>query len=57
MIDQDKVVIGGEINKETSQIAPTVMDSVTEQDAVMGEEIFGPIMPILAFDDFHEMCN
>ena len=28
------------------------MDNVTYEDAVMGEEIFGPIMPILTFDDF-----
>ena len=52
LIDKEKVIIGGEINSETNQIAPTVMDHVTEGDAVMGEEIFGPIMPILTFDSF-----
>lgn len=52
LIDNSKVVIGGETNAATLQIAPTVMDNVTEADAVMGEEIFGPIMPILTFDDF-----
>ena len=57
LIDPDKVVIGGEINAETYQIAPTVMDHVTEADAVMGEEIFGPIMPILTFDDFDAVVD
>lgn len=52
LIDPSKVVIGGETNVDTCQIAPTVMDNVTYDDAVMGEEIFGPIMPILTFDDF-----
>ena len=52
LIDKSKVVFGGEVNTETHQIAPTVMNHVTEADAVMGEEIFGPILPILAFDDF-----
>ena len=52
LIDQKKVVIGGNTNPDTCQIAPTVMDNVTYDDAVMGEEIFGPIMPILTFDDF-----
>ncbi len=52
LIDQNKVVLGGETNADTCQIAPTVMDNVTYDDAVMGEEIFGPIMPILTFDDF-----
>ncbi len=57
LIDKDKVVIGGETNPQTCQIAPTVMDNVTESDAVMGEEIFGPIMPILTFDSFDELLK
>ena len=57
LIDKSKVVIGGETNSKTNQIAPTVMDNVTENDAVMGEEIFGPIMPILTFDDFDNLVD
>ena len=57
LIDRDKVVIGGEVNESTCQIAPTVMDNVTEADAVMGEEIFGPIMPILTFDCFDTVVD
>ena len=57
LIDQSKVVIGGEVNTETNQIAPTVMNHVTEADAVMGEEIFGPILPILTFDDFDTVVD
>ena len=57
LIDKSKVIIGGETDRRTNQIAPTVMDNVTESDAVMGEEIFGPIMPILTFDNFDEMVN
>ena len=52
LIDKNKVVIGGKTNTATYQIAPTVMDNVTYNDAVMGEEIFGPIMPILTFENF-----
>lgn len=52
LIDRDKVVFGGEADAASSRIAPTVMDNVTRDDAVMGEEIFGPIMPIITFDDF-----
>ena len=57
LIDKEKVVIGGNANPDTCQIAPTVMDNVTYDDAVMGEEIFGPIMPILAFDDFDAVVD
>ncbi|MBQ8407367.1 MAG: aldehyde dehydrogenase [Clostridia bacterium] len=57
LIDEKKVVIGGEASPEACQIAPTVMDNVTRADAVMGEEIFGPIMPILTFDDFDTVID
>ena len=57
LIDDKKVVFGGNTNPDTCQIAPTVMDHVTLDDAVMGEEIFGPIMPILTFDDFDTVVN
>ncbi|MBQ8143908.1 MAG: aldehyde dehydrogenase [Butyricicoccus sp.] len=55
LIDPAKTVIGGIWNVETRQIAPTVMDNVTWDDAVMQEEIFGPVLPILTFDDFEEI--
>lgn len=57
LLDQEKIRIGGETNAQTCQIAPTVMDGVGEDDAVMGEEIFGPILPILAFGHFDEMLQ
>ena len=57
LIDEKKVVIGGDVNPDTCRIAPTVMDNVTYDDAVMGEEIFGPIMPILTFDDFDSLVD
>ncbi len=57
LIDKDKVIIGGEVNEKTHRIAPTVMDNVTFSDAVMGEEIFGPIMPILTFDNFDDVVS
>ncbi len=57
LIDKSKVVIGGETNSKTNKIAPTVMDNVTENDAVMSEEIFGPILPILTFDDFDKLVE
>ena len=55
LIDHEKVVCGGQFDKARLRIAPTVMDNVTEADRVMGEEIFGPILPILTFDDFDKM--
>ena len=50
LIDKNKVVFGGNSDKKALKIAPTVMDNVTFDDAVMQEEIFGPIMPVISFD-------
>ncbi len=55
LIDSEKVVHGGSSHRESLQIAPTVMDNVTWSDAVMQEEIFGPILPVLTFEDFAEV--
>ena len=55
LIDPSKVVLGGQSNPDSLQIAPTVMDHVTWDDPVMQEEIFGPILPILTFDHLNEV--
>ena len=55
LIDREKVVLGGEADRAALQIAPTVLDRVTWDDAVMQQEIFGPVMPILTFDSFEEV--
>ena len=55
LIDKSKLAHGGECNRDTLQISPTVLDGVTLSDAVMQEEIFGPIMPILTFDSYSEI--
>ena len=57
LIDKTKVVAGGNADPDTCRIAPTVMDNVTEADAVMGEEIFGPIMPVLTFGRFDSVVD
>ena len=55
LINAEKVVHGGKTNPETLQIEPTVLDNVTWDDAVMQEEIFGPIMPILTYENLDQL--
>lgn len=55
LIDPKKVVCGGTCKKESLQIAPTVLDQITWDDAVMQEEIFGPVLPILTYEKFEEL--
>lgn len=54
LIDPAKVVLGGQGDPETLRIAPTILDGVTAEDAVMQEEIFGPVLPVIAYDSLDE---
>ena len=49
LIDPQKLVWGGEYEEAPLRIAPAVMTDVTWKDAVMQEEIFGPVLPILTY--------
>lgn len=57
LIDSSKVVFGGKCDRTTLKIEPTVMDHVTFDDAVMQEEIFGPILPILTYDSLDQAIH
>lgn len=57
LIDDKKVVYGGLGDKEKLKIEPTVMKDISFDDKVMREEIFGPIMPVIDFEDFDNMIK
>ena len=57
LIDPAKVVFGGRGDPETLKIQPTVLDNVSPQDPVMQEEIFGPVLPVLTFDQIGEALD
>ena len=51
-MDAEKIVCGGQYDEKTLRIAPTVMADVDWSDAVMGEEIFGPILPVVTYNAY-----
>lgn len=57
LINPEKTVLGGTCDEETERIEPTVMTDVTWEDAVMGEEIFGPLLPILTYKSLAEAVS
>ena len=57
LINGEKLVYGGQSEPESLRIAPTVLNNITWDDAVMGEEIFGPLLPILTFDTLNEALD
>ncbi|XHP74754.1 4,4'-diaponeurosporen-aldehyde dehydrogenase [Arenibacter antarcticus] len=51
LIDADKVYTGGKYNTDTRIIEPTILTDVTFEDNVMKDEIFGPILPVIEYED------
>jgi len=54
LIDPDKVVVGGYSDKTSKFIAPTVMTDIAPGDEVMQDEIFGPILPVLEYENIED---
>jgi len=53
----EKIEFGGDMDEESLYIAPTIISGVTENSAIMSEEIFGPILPIMIVKGIDEAIN
>lgn len=56
-LNDGRVVAGGETNRDELYIAPTLLADVDPTSAVMQEEIFGPVLPMIAFDDVEDVVQ
>ncbi|WP_319557497.1 aldehyde dehydrogenase [Thiomicrorhabdus sp.] len=54
---QDKVHFGGNRDTDSRFISPTILQDITFNDEIMQEEIFGPILPVIAFNDLDEVIQ
>ena len=50
-----KIVAGGTFDMESRYVSPTVLKDVKQNDAIMQEEIFGPVLPVIDFEIFEEI--
>ncbi|MBL4663919.1 MAG: aldehyde dehydrogenase family protein, partial [Flavobacteriaceae bacterium] len=57
LIDPSKVFYGGAVNSEERYMAPTIVQNISFEDAIMQEEIFGPILPVIAYDSLDEVMS
>lgn len=57
LLKSGEVIIGGKTNPETCYIAPTLIDKVSLDAPIMQEEIFGPILPILEYNNLEEAIS
>ncbi len=51
LLESSEILCGGEMDIDDLYMAPTLVDNVSWSDEVMSDEIFGPILPIIAYDD------
>ena len=50
LLEDQSIIIGGKIDKTDLYIAPTLVDEPNLDSAVMREEIFGPILPVISYE-------
>ncbi|HDR6289654.1 TPA: aldehyde dehydrogenase [Bacillus cereus] len=56
-LDNGNLVTGGKTDLSRLFIEPTILDNILWEDPVMQDEIFGPILPVLEYDDVSEIIN
>lgn len=56
-LNDGRIITGGSIDESSLAIEPTLIDGIDWSSPVMQDEIFGPILPILEFDDIGEVVE
>ncbi|RFC54360.1 aldehyde dehydrogenase [Brumimicrobium aurantiacum] len=57
MIDEEKLYYQGDFDESNRYFPPVIMHDVTFEDDVMQEEIFGPILPVITYDNISEAIS
>lgn len=57
LLKQGHIVAGGKYDDKDLYIAPTVISGILPENRIMSEEIFGPILPLLDFDDIDNVID
>ena len=55
LMGEGTILCGGVSDRAKRFIAPTVIDGITWTDPVMREEIFGPVLPVLSFNNINDV--
>ena len=57
LIPTERIYYGGETNSENRSISPTLLHNISFEDNIMKDEIFGPLLPIISFDDLDDVIK
>lgn len=52
-----KVAVGGKTDAARRFVEPTLLIDVTPEDPIMGEEIFGPLLPVITYQKIDECVD
>jgi len=55
LIKETKILFGGEYDSDSCYFSPTIIDEPRIDSPIMNEEIFGPILPIISYDDENQI--
>lgn len=56
-LDSGKIVHGGKADENALKIEPTIVENPSADSALLNEEIFGPILPVIEFSDVKEVIS
>ena len=57
LLNEGKIHSGGEVDVKNKFISPTIIDKIKPDDLIMQDEIFGPILPVMDFEDVNEAIS
>jgi len=56
-INEGNIIFGGDTDRESKYISPTIIDGINMESKIMKSEIFGPILPVMTYKDIHDTLS
>ena len=57
LLEGENIIFGGSYSENMNKISPTIVEDAIWESAIMQEEIFGPILPVMEFKDVDEVIT
>ncbi len=57
LMKEGRIVFGGEVDENQNFISPVIIDEITWDNKIMQEEIFGPLLPVMVFENLEEVVK
>ena len=57
LLQDGDIIFGGKVNREEKYISPTLIENINQDSELINSEIFGPILPIIEFENIDELIE